>query len=124
VGTRVLVVDDNQDAADALTEALRMSGYEVRTAYDGPQAIQVAEAFRPAVAFLDLGLPGMDGYELATRLREAPDTQVVQLVALTGYGQPLHRERSRAAGFDEHLVKPVDVAVIDQLLRRLGGESA
>jgi signal transduction histidine kinase len=117
--SRVLVVDDNPDAADALAEALRIGGYEVRTANDGVQALAIAASFRPEVALLDLGLPVMDGYELGERLREAPETRGLSLVALTGYGHAAHRARSRAAGFDEHLVKPVDIASIHQLLRRL-----
>ena len=118
-GTRILVVDDNPDAADALAEALRVGGYDVRTANDGVQALAIAATFRPEVALLDLGLPVMDGYELGERLRSAPETRGTSLVALTGYGHAAHRERSRATGFDEHLVKPVDIATIHQLLRRL-----
>jgi CheY-like chemotaxis protein len=115
---RVLIVDDNHDAADALAEALRAQGHEVATAYDGPGALETAAAFRPEVALLDLGLPVMDGYELAARLGEAAGGRAPRLVALTGYGQPVHREKTRAAGFDDHLVKPVDFAKIDELLRR------
>jgi len=118
-GTRVLVVDDNPDAAEALAEALRIGGYDVRTANDGVQALAIAASFRPDVALLDLGLPVMDGYELGERLRQAPETRGASLVALTGYGHAAHRERSRATGFDEHLVKPVDIATVHEVLRRL-----
>jgi len=112
-------VDDNPDAADALAEALRIGGYDVRTANDGVQALAIAASFRPDVALLDLGLPVMDGYELGERLRQAPETRGASLVALTGYGHAAHRERSRATGFDEHLVKPVDIATVHEVLRRL-----
>ena len=118
-GTRVLVVDDNPDAADALAEALRIGGYDVRTANDGVQALAIAATFRPEVALLDLGLPVMDGYELCERLRNAPETRGTRVVALTGYGHAAHRERSRATGFDEHLVKPVDIGTVHEILRRL-----
>jgi CheY-like chemotaxis protein len=123
-GTRVLVVDDNRDAADALSDALSAAGYEVKTAYDGPSALGIAEAFRPRVALLDLGFPVMDGYELARRLGATHSTEGLRLVALTGYGQPLHREQSRAAGFSEHLLKPVDVPTISDLLRRMDEDRA
>ena len=117
-GHRVLVVDDNQDAADALVEALDASGHAVLAAYDGPSALDAAARTRPDAAFLDIGLPLMDGYELARRMREllGPD---VKLVALTGYGQEHDRAQSRAAGFDEHLVKPVELDRIVGLLREL-----
>lgn len=106
---RVLVVDDNLDAADLFAEALRAAGHEVRAAYDGPSGLQAAEALVPEVAFIDIGLPLMDGYEVAQRLREAGAGRRLYLVAVTGYGQESDRERSRAAGFDLHLVKPVDL---------------
>ncbi|MFO0608425.1 MAG: ATP-binding protein [Polyangiales bacterium] len=106
---RVLVVDDNLDAADLFAEALRADGHDVRAAYDGPGGLQAADGFAPEVAFVDIGLPVMDGYELARRLREAPTGPRLFLVAITGYGQDSDRERSRAAGFDLHLVKPVDL---------------
>jgi PAS domain S-box-containing protein len=119
-GHRVLVVDDNQDAADALAEALDASGHVVLAAYDGPSALETAALARPDAAFLDIGLPLMDGYELARRLRELLGPGV-KLVALTGYGQEHDRAQSRAAGFDEHLVKPVELDRIMSLLRELWG---
>jgi CheY-like chemotaxis protein len=114
---RVLVVDDNRDAADVLADALNAAGYEARTAYDAPAALEVARSFRPTVAMLDLGLPVMDGYELARHLRAHADTAGVRLVAVTGYGQPADRELSRQAGFEEHLVKPLDFTTIVSILR-------
>jgi signal transduction histidine kinase len=113
---RVLVVDDNQDAADVLADALNAAGYEARTAYDAPAALEMARSFRPTVAMLDLGLPVMDGYELARHLRALAETAGVRLVAITGYGQPADRELSRQAGFDEHLVKPLDFTTIVSIL--------
>jgi CheY-like chemotaxis protein len=106
---RVLVVDDNRDAADTLAQALTAFGHDVRVAYDGPSALGIFADFRPVLAFLDIGLPVMDGYELASRLRENDPTRALTLVALTGYGQQADRERSESAGFDRHLVKPVPV---------------
>jgi CheY-like chemotaxis protein len=114
---RVLVVDDNEDAADLLVEALAAKGYPTRRAHDGPAAIRVCREFEPHVALLDIGLPVMDGYELAERLRQLPGMAALRLYAVTGYAQQSDRERSRAAGFDRHFVKPLDVEVIDQVLR-------
>jgi signal transduction histidine kinase/ActR/RegA family two-component response regulator len=113
---RVLVVDDNADAAEVLAEALRVQGHEVAVANDGPGALELAAELRPQVAVLDIGLPGMDGYELARRLRALlPDPP--RLVALSGYGQEQDRLASRRAGFDVHLVKPSDLdRVIEALV--------
>jgi CheY-like chemotaxis protein/two-component sensor histidine kinase len=105
---RVLVVDDNRDAAELLAEALAMEGHQVRVAFDGPGALDVATHFRPELAFLDIGLPLMDGYDLARRMRALP-LEPLTLVAITGYGQPSDRTRSMEAGFDEHLVKPLEL---------------
>jgi PAS domain S-box-containing protein len=113
---RVLVVDDNIDAAEMLAAALTVKGYQARVAHDGPGALVTAEAFRPAVAILDLGLPVMDGYELATRLRELPHLRDIKLVAVTGYGQESDRRKTRRAGFRHHLVKPVDLRRVEQVL--------
>jgi signal transduction histidine kinase len=112
---RVLVVDDNRDAADALAEALEHSGHDVRVAYDGPAALLAAAEFRPRLALLDLGLPDLDGYEVARRLRESREHEALVLVAVTGYGQDADRRRSAQAGFDRHLVKPVSVADVLEL---------
>jgi PAS domain S-box-containing protein len=112
---RVLVVDDNVDAAESLAVVLRSVGHTVRTAHCGPAAVQVAAALRPEAVVLDIGLPGMDGYEVAQQLRRGPAAGA-SLIALTGYGQEEDRRRSKAAGFDHHLVKPVDPAVLTELL--------
>jgi len=113
---RVLIVDDNPDAAEVLGEYLRELGYEIELAGDGPTAIARAEQFHPHVAVLDLGLPVMDGYELAQRLRERWSGSELRLIAVTGYGQDSDRARSCAAGFDEHLVKPVDLGELERAL--------
>jgi signal transduction histidine kinase/CheY-like chemotaxis protein len=116
---RLLVVDDNVDAAESLADWLELTGHEVRTAHDGPAALEAAHAYQPEVVLLDLGLPRMDGYEVARRLRESLAAKNVVLVALTGYGREEDRHRSREAGFDYHLVKPVDVGGLQQLLASL-----
>jgi PAS domain S-box-containing protein len=127
---RVLVVDDSRDIVESLADVLTTNGHEVRTAYDGPAALDaVKEGFHPEVVFLDVGMPGMDGYEVARRLRKLPGVEGAVLVALTGYGQEQDRERSKEAGFDRHLVKPVDLTDIEGVLvslapRRTGGAAA
>jgi PAS domain S-box-containing protein len=113
---RVLVVDDNVDAAEMLAAALTAKGHQTRVAHDGPAALLTAATFRPAIAFLDLGLPVMDGYELAARLRELPDLCSMRLIAVTGYGQESDRRRTEQAGFHHHLVKPVDLRAVDNVL--------
>jgi signal transduction histidine kinase/ActR/RegA family two-component response regulator len=113
---RVLVVDDNEDACALLAETLERAGYEVDTAFDGPEALAACTAHAPAAALLDIGLPGMDGYELARRMRALPGFAGVFLVAVTGYGQDTDRARTRQAGFDEHLVKPVTMKQIRAVL--------
>ena len=115
-GARLLVVDDNADAAEALAELLRLEGYEVRVAGSGEEALRIVEAFAPHAAVLDIGLPSMDGYDLALALRANPRTRGMRLVALTGYGRAPDRARAQAAGFDDHFVKP---APLDELLARL-----
>ena len=113
---RVLLVEDNLDAAEALSELLRMWGHEVETAHDGVSALRTARQTRPGVVLLDIGLPGMDGYEVARELRSTPGLASTRLIALTGYGQESDRHRSRLAGIDHHLVKPVDVEQLRTLL--------
>jgi CheY-like chemotaxis protein len=113
---RVLVVDDNVDSTRSLALLLELSGHQVRTAHDGPTALEAARGFRPTVALLDIGLPGMNGYELAKKMREKPVHKNVMLVAVTGYGQNADRQRSKEAGFDYHLVKPVNFGELEQLL--------
>ncbi len=117
---RVLVVDDNVDAAALLGELLRLLGHEPLIAHDGPAALAVVVKEQPQLAILDIGLPGMDGYELARRLREQPGLAGVPVVALTGYGQASDRERTREAGFVEHLVKPIDLKRLTDVVGRFG----
>lgn len=118
---RIMVVDDNDDAAEMLAMLLRVSGHDVETAHDGTEALEVATTFRPQLVFLDIGLPGMDGYEVARRLRGLPATSRAQLVALTGWGGESDKSRARDAGFDEHLTKPVAPGVVAALIKRLAG---
>ena len=118
-GRRILVVDDNMDAARLMADALEAVGHETRVAFDGPAALEVASAFAPDVALLDLGLPLMDGYELAQQLLARCSGRAPLLVAVTGYGQRSDRERTRAAGFQAHVVKPVDFQHLTALLDRL-----
>jgi PAS domain S-box-containing protein len=115
-GSRVLIVDDNRDSAESLGALLRLLGNEVRLAHDGRSAVEAVRAYKPAAVLLDIGMPGMDGYEVARTLRGEPDLQEVLLVALTGWGQEDDRRRSREAGFDHHLVKPVDMIALNALL--------
>ncbi len=116
-GLRVLVVDDNRDAAESLALVLQLAGHETRTAGDGPQALVAAREFRPAAVLLDIGLPGpMDGYKVALRLREEPGLEAVLLVAVTGYGTPEDVARAREARFDRHITKPADPEQVRRLL--------
>jgi CheY-like chemotaxis protein len=121
-GLRVLVVDDNADAAELLGELLALSGHDVRIAPDGPTALELATSFRPQAAVLDIGLPVMDGYELALRLCDRLAGDAPALIAVSGYGQAADRERSRAAGFACHLVKPADVNEILAELDRVAAQ--
>jgi PAS domain S-box-containing protein len=123
-GRRVLVVDDNRDSAESLALLLRLFGNDVRTAHDGRQGLVVAETYRPDVVLLDIGLPGLNGYEVARQLRERPKLAGVVLVALTGFGTEEDRRQARAAGFDHHMVKPVDLDALQELLVSLGAASA
>jgi CheY-like chemotaxis protein len=106
---RILVVDDNVDAADAMTALLELEAHEVRTVYSGEEAVDIVRLYRPEVILLDLGLPGMSGLEVARHIRATPSTKDVTLVAVTGWGQPQDRARTADAGFDFHFTKPVDV---------------
>jgi signal transduction histidine kinase/ActR/RegA family two-component response regulator len=121
---RILVVDDNADAVEGLRMLLELKGQVVATAPDGPAALREVERLRPEVVFLDLGLPGMDGFEVARRIRRMPRGETVYLVAVTGWGQEEDKARSREAGFDEHLTKPVDLARLDAALARVGAIGA
>jgi CheY-like chemotaxis protein len=116
IGRRVLLVDDNEDAAASLAEALVDLGHVVEVAHDGPAALAKLETFSPDVALLDIGLPLMDGYELARRIRHEPRLAQIRLVSITGYGQHSDKMRAKEAGFDVHLVKPVDLGVIETVL--------
>ena len=113
---RLLLVDDNVDAVESLAVLLRSDGHEVRTAHDAASALALVESFRPDLVVLDIGLPGMNGYELAQRIRARPELGAPTLVALTGYGQQEDRKRARAAGFDHHFIKPADVNALQRLL--------
>jgi PAS domain S-box-containing protein len=113
---RILVVDDNVDAAESIAMLLRLWGHDVRLAYNGPEALQAAEAYRPEIVLLDIGLPGINGYDVARRLRQRPESQEAMLVAVTGYGQEEDRRRSVGAGFDHHLTKPVDPGALERLV--------
>jgi PAS domain S-box-containing protein len=115
---RILVVDDQPDSTDSLAMFLRLRGHEVQTAHDGPGALEEIARGRPEVVFLDLGLPGMSGYDVARQIRARADTRDLRLVALTGYGTDADRVKSRAAGFDVHLAKPVDPQALDALIAR------
>ncbi len=119
--SRILIVDDNKDAAHSLGLLLRMLGNEVQTANDGPTALEVLESYRPTVVLMDLGMPGMDGYEVARRARELPQCKDVLFIALTGWGQEEDRQRTREAGFDHHLLKPVNVGALEVLLTEAQG---
>jgi CheY-like chemotaxis protein len=116
---RILVVDDNEDAATLLAMTLSIYGHDTRIAHDGPQALAVAAEYRPDIVFLDIGLPTVDGYDTARAIREQPWGKDVRLVALTGWGHAADRRRSREAGFDHHLVKPADAETIVELIASL-----
>jgi len=120
----VLVVDDNADTAELLAEILQSQGHATRIAYDASTALTVAREFAPEDALLDIGLPEIDGYELARRIRKALWRGGLRLIALTGYGQPKDRELSSEAVFDVHLVKPVDIDVILDAVARPGRSRA
>jgi CheY-like chemotaxis protein len=116
---RILVVDDNVDSADMLAEVLREIGHEVAIANDPAAALAIVEQFTPEVAILDIGLPIMDGYELAERIRDVSGSSACRLIALTGYGQQYDRGRSVRTGFTNHLIKPVDLDVLAQIIDTL-----
>jgi CheY-like chemotaxis protein len=116
VPQKILVVDDNIDAADTLALLLQLEGHHAEAVYESVQALEKARIFKPQVVLLDIGLPGMNGYELAERLRSMPELSATRLIALTGYGKSEDFQRTKAAGFDDHLVKPVDGATLKQAL--------
>jgi len=123
IGDAVLATDNagritfaSADSANSLGLLVQILGHEVRTAYDGPSALALAQAFRPEVVLLDIGMPGMNGYDVVRRLRQMPEVKDTLLVAQTGWGQEEDRQRTQEAGFDAHLTKPVDVAILKALL--------
>ncbi|MDX1963454.1 MAG: ATP-binding protein [Pirellulales bacterium] len=118
-GQRILVIDDNHDAADSLAMLLQQLGAESRTAYDGPTGLKAIQEFHPAAVFLDLGMPGMDGYAVAAEVRADLQNQDIMLIALTGWGQEEDKRRTQNAGFNAHLVKPPDPHVLRMILRKL-----
>ena len=119
-GKRILVVDDNEDSAKTMRWMMELIfGHDVRISHDGASAIATATAFVPDVVLLDIGLPGMNGYEICHAMRQEPLLKNTIIVAVTGWGQKEHRERSKAAGFDYHLVKPVTVETLQEVLDTL-----
>jgi CheY-like chemotaxis protein len=123
-GLRIMVVEDNQDSAESLSMVLQLWGHEVCVAFDGTTALDLAERFAPDVILSDLGLPGLDGYALARRLREHPAFGGAVLVALSGYGRDEDKRRALDAGFDHHLVKPPDLDALAEMLGRVAVASA
>ena len=119
---RVMVVDDNEDAAQMLGMLLLRLGHEVLTVHDGPSTLTAAQQFLPNVVLLDIGLPGMDGFEVARKMREQSIFKDVVLVAMTGYGQESDRQRSKEAGFNHHLVKPPDFKKLERILEAVSEE--
>ena len=113
---RILVVDDSRDSAETMAMLLQIGGHTVRVAFDGPSALPAVREFQPDLVLLDLGLPGLTGYEVAKKVQEMTLAHRPMLVAMTGYGQQGDRQRTRAAGFDHHLVKPVDLEMLQQIL--------
>jgi CheY-like chemotaxis protein len=115
-GRRILVADDNTDSAGSMAMILRILGHDARTAHDGLQVVEVATTFRPDVILLDIGMPELDGYEVCRRIRGEPWGSEISIIALTGWGGEEDRKRSLEAGFDHHLVKPVDPIEVEKLL--------
>jgi CheY-like chemotaxis protein len=120
---KILVVDDNVDAAEVLASLLNVLGHETAVAHDGIAAVDVADAFKPDLAILDIGLPGRDGYALAAELRTLPSCAHTTIVALTGYGQPEDRARTERAGFAYHYVKPLGFDALTELLTKIPARS-
>ena len=114
---RILIADDNRDSAETLAALLRMEGHEVTSVHDGPVALSVFGELKPDVALLDIGMPGLTGYEVARKMRQATPRASLTLIAITGWGQDIDKERAFAAGFDHHLTKPVDPQRLVELLK-------
>jgi CheY-like chemotaxis protein len=119
---RILVVDDNVDGAEMLSGLLQLDGHIVETVLTGAEALERIPSFQPDLALLDIGLPGLDGYEVAHRIRANRGGEAIQLVAVTGYGREEDRERVRAAGFAAHLIKPIEFSTLQRVLAELAGE--
>lgn len=115
---RILVVDDNQDTAQSMGELLEILGHQTKVAYDGPKAVELAIAFKPDLVLLDIGLPVVDGYEVARRMRQEESLRDATLIALTGYGRDEDREKAREAGFDKHFTKPIELDALQKLLEQ------
>ncbi|HVL57348.1 MAG TPA: response regulator [Burkholderiaceae bacterium] len=120
---KILLVDDNADASQLLAELLAMTGHDIRIAADGPAAIATALEFDPDIVLCDIGLPGMDGYEVARELRRLPRGESMTLAALTGYGEESARAEAARAGFDEHLMKPVDPTYLESFITALASKA-
>jgi len=116
---RVLVVDDNRDVAESTAVLLRLEGCEVHVAHDGEEALGMVRQLHPTAVLLDIGLPRMDGYQVAERIRAEPEHRGILIIAVSGYGQEEHRLRSKQAGFDYHIVKPIEPSVLTGLLASL-----
>jgi CheY-like chemotaxis protein len=123
ISRRVLVVDDNRDSADSLAMLLEMEGHDASTAYSAREALERAETLKPQIILLDIGLPEIDGYEVARRLRKLEALERTYLIALTGYGQAEDRRRARSAGFDEHMIKPADLERLRTALAATAGNA-
>jgi CheY-like chemotaxis protein len=117
---RVLLVDDNEDSNEMMREYLEGFGHDVRVAHDGQSGLELAREFAPDIALLDLGLPGMDGFELARRLRLTPQGATIPLVAVSGYARDVDRQKAMKAGFSEHFAKPIELSRLEDLLERAG----
>jgi len=118
-GYRILVIDDNENCAKIMMWTMEIFGHTVEMATDGPTAIELAKSFRPNVVLLDIGLPEMNGYEICQAMKKEPALQNTVFIAQTGWGQQEHRERTKEAGFDHHLVKPVDMKALTNILHEL-----
>ena len=121
---RILIVDDNRDNADSLAIVLAMMGNDTRTAYDGEEALAVSALFGPDVILVDIGLPKLNGYEVCQKIRQEPGGKALVIIAQTGFGQEEDRQRAREAGFDHHLVKPLDPLALMKMLATLQGKKA
>lgn len=111
---RVLIIDDNEDATEMMSCLVRRFGHETRVAYDGLHGLEIAHEFRPNIVFLDIGLPGLSGFEVARRMRRIPELADIPIVAVTGYTRPSDREQALRSGFSDHFAKPIDVGLVQR----------